>query len=181
LVLRDLYSGQNTNSDTNGGDPDQLKWNQPVAAAVRPASADQLLAALAPGGQLEILSSTKGTVQQRVALGATAVPPVIAVSANQSEVLWAGGVSFAFSPTPSLQWHRTTAAPVTVTVAPTFGQPDLQTAVVAVPGASGVQVLNGTTGKVAHSYQIPAPPSGSQIYPVGTGFLVAGPHTAVYQ
>jgi outer membrane protein assembly factor BamB len=181
LVLRDLYSGQNTNTDTNHGNPDQLKWNIPVNSAERPASADRMLSALGPGGQLQVLNSTSGKVQLRIALGASVQPPVTAVTANQSELLWIGGTTFAFTPAPSLLWKSATPGPPTVTTAPKFGQPDLSTAVVAAPGPSGVVVLDGDNGAAKHTYPVSAPPAGSQVYPLGTGFLVTGSSTVVYR
>jgi hypothetical protein len=41
--------------------------------------------------------------------------------------------------------------------------------------------LDGATGSVRRTFPIPPPPSGSRVFPLGTGFLVAGPSSRVYQ
>jgi hypothetical protein len=41
--------------------------------------------------------------------------------------------------------------------------------------------LDGFDGSVRHTYPVPAPSNSSRVFPLGTGFLVAGATTKVYQ
>jgi hypothetical protein len=59
--------------------------------------------------------------------------------------------------------------------------PELSAALVLVPTSSGVAALDGSSGQTTARYDVPAPAKGSQIFPLGNGFLVAGSSTTVYQ
>ena len=51
----------------------------------------------------------------------------------------------------------------------------------AVPSRTGVALLDPSDGAVQRRYAVTPPPAGSLVYPLGTGFLVAGPRTARYR
>jgi hypothetical protein len=59
--------------------------------------------------------------------------------------------------------------------------PPLVGAAVLAASASGVVSLDGSTGSVQHTFSVPAASSGSRVFSVGSGFLVAGSRTQVYQ
>lgn len=181
LLLRDLYAGTNTNTKTNGGNPDQIKWNAAVPATERPASADGTVSALDPGGELEVLNAGNGHATGQIALDSDAVAPVSAVAAGQSELLWTNGVSYGISDQHTLLWHASTPAPVTATTAPGFSAPDLDTALLAVALPPGIVLIDGSTGTVSRRFPVTAPPAGSLVYPFSSGFVVAGPSTTVYR
>jgi hypothetical protein len=45
----------------------------------------------------------------------------------------------------------------------------------------GITQLDGADGRARHAFSVPAPAPGSRVYPFGTGFIVAGQTTTVYQ
>jgi outer membrane protein assembly factor BamB len=194
LLLRDPTAGQNDDSSKNEGNPDQIKWNligntsTPVSAdsvtttSTPPAAGTVISAAPAGSSQLDILDATKGKTLSTLTLKAPLDSTPTASAATHAELIHTGGFTYAVSATqPDLLWSAPTIALPTVTTPDGEATPDLPGAFVAVPTTAGVDLLDGATGSVVKSYPVAAPPSGSQVYAFGTGFVVAGSSTAVYR
>jgi hypothetical protein len=179
LLLRDANAGENTDTASNKGNPDQIKWNL-IGNTMRPVSADSVVSAVEPGSdRLTVLDAAGGTVQARVPLDAPATGTPTAIETARTELLWIGGVTYAVAGTGSdLLWHATTPGPPTVTSANGSSPPDLSAARILVKTPTSVAALDPETGAVAHSYAVAA---GGLAYPYGSGFLVSGAGTVMYR
>ena len=175
--------------DPNAGDeskdPKPIKWRLDKTSTI-PVAADSFIGALDPGtGQLITYDAAKGKVAARTTLQPTptATANISQVAASQAELVWIGGTVYALDTSGTQTWSAPADALPTLTSPNTSAvTPDLGNAVVLVPTSSGVAALDGNTGKSSAQYPVPAPPKGSQIFPLGRGFLVAAPtSTAVYQ
>ena len=182
LVMRDPTTGH-SDDDKDKANPDQIKWIRLGLDAI-PASADQLVSAVDVGtGQLIVFDagSDRSTAQLTLLSGPPA--PVVATPTQQAEVLWINGTTYAVNlQSQSITWSTATQQAPTITAPGTQNSsdiPDLNSALIVAAGPSGLQALNGRTGHLARTYA--ASTSGSSAYPYGTGFVVAGASTIVYQ
>jgi hypothetical protein len=93
-------------------------------------------------------------------------------------LIWIGTHTYALSNgDTSFRWQTATTTTPTVSVTAEL----LKGPIALSTDTSGVIGIDPSTGKITARYRVPAPPVGSMIYPVGTGLLVAGPHTVVYR
>jgi hypothetical protein len=179
VLLRDGIAGSDDKSDTN---PDKLKWNS-IGDTDLPVSADAVVSTLDPTTRtLNTLNPGSGKSAGAVALAPfpTATDPIVATAASGTEVIWLGGVVYAVrTGSPAPIWAA--KAPSPPTVASTTGEdsPDLSTARVTLPTATGIRLLDGNDGHTAQSFPVTPPAPGSLVYSLGTGFLVAGPDGTV--
>jgi len=185
LLLRDAGAGR-SDAAKDRANPDQIKWNLIGTSAV-PASADTLISAVDPvARQLQVLDVAKGATRSRLQLpgGVASTGGIAALASDRAELLWIAGTTYAVGTTgAALLWTAPTSAPPTVTqvTGTASSTPDLQASSVAVAGAGGITLLDPGTGKTARSFPVAAPRSGSLVYPLGTGFVVAGAATTVYR
>jgi hypothetical protein len=188
LLLRDGSNAQN-NDDSHKANPDLITWNLAGKSWV-PASADQVISAVDPStGKLMVLDATKGTTRTSLNLsGPTAsLATLTAIDTQDLELIWIDGVTYALNQVDgSLAWSASTASPPTVTATTTDGgatvtTPDLAQSIFAAPSASGIALLDPSSGQPERTLTVPAPPAGSSVYPLGDGFVVAGSSTAVYR
>jgi outer membrane protein assembly factor BamB len=185
LLLRDASAGR-SDDEKDKANPDQIKWNLIGTSAV-PASADQLISAVDPvARQLQVLAAAKGKPLARLTLqgAVTATEGIAAVASDRAELLWIAGTTYAVDLAGStLLWTAPTPAPPTVTqpLSNPASPPELQASTVAVADSGGIALLDPGTGKPRRTFPVTVPASGSLSYPFGTGFLVAGPSTTVYQ
>lgn len=180
LLLRD---GTNSRNDSDGANPDRIKWNLIGNTAV-PVSADELVSALEPDGRLDVLDPDKGTVRSTLTLSPApaSIDGIDRLTSAEAELVHIGTTTYAIKPSGTQLWSAQTPVLPSVTApSNTTEIAYLATGVVAVPTADGLAVLDGTTGKVRTSFPVGAPPEGSRVYPLGTGFVVAGPTTTVYR
>jgi outer membrane protein assembly factor BamB len=182
LLLRDRTAGSDDKQQSEDK-KNQVLWRLKRTDTV-PVTADSVVAALDPSTrQLVTYDPTKGAVRTRVPLqpapGATA--PISQTAANDGDVIWIAGTGYALDDSGAQRWSAPLTAPPTLT-APDGSAivPDLASARVLVPTSDGVAALDGLTGKVTTRYPVPAPARGSQVFPVGSGLLVAGPSTTYY-
>ena len=182
LLMRDRSAGSDDKQQTDDK-KNQILWRLKNTSTVAVA-ADSIVAALDPTTrQLVTYEPAKGTVRAHLTLtpNPSATSPVQHVAANQAELIWIAGTAYAIDSTGTQEWSGPFAAPPTLT--PPDGSPvtpDLSSARILVPTPSGVAALDGASGKVTTQYAVPPPEPGGQVYPVGNGFLVAGPSTAYY-
>jgi PQQ-like domain len=183
LLLRDASAGRNEDTKDN---PDQIKWNLIGKTAV-PASADKLISAVEPAvGQLEVFNVAKGTTISHLDLsgGLGLNTPITAVATDSAEVIWIAGTTYAVDANGlAFLWTApTTVAPtVTASSGTQAGTPDLRSSIIAAAAPSGIAVLDPTTGEPSRVYPVAVPARGGRVYPFGTGFVVAGASTTVYQ
>lgn len=179
LLLRDAFAGYDDNSKTN---PDQIQWNHLGNADV-PVSADQLVSALSPATHaLDIFSAAKGTPIASIRLRPqpASVRNATAVDATTHEVVSIGGTIYAVNvDNHRISWVAHATGPATVVPVGGADVSSLATARVSVPSAGGIRIVDGKTGRTARTYAVPAPPHGSTVYPLGTGFLVAAADATV--
>lgn len=181
LLLRAAMTGEDDNTSTNKGNRDQIQWNL-VGNDLLPATADQIVSALSPdGAQLSVLGVDKGTTITRLPVAAHSTV-VTSVPAADGQLVRIGTTTYAVRDSDdSIAWRAVTRGPVTVTDRSGTGVPNLADAILAVPTARGVGVVDPDTGALRTGYPVGAPPAGSQAYPYGTGFVVAGTRTAYYR
>jgi hypothetical protein len=177
LFLRD---GSAATGDDNDNNADQITWNDLGDRGV-PVSADGVISALRPGGQLELYDAKHGKTtpltldpQPTSAAGATAI------SADPDEVVWLSGVTYAISPSvQAVVWHTTTAGPPTVVATDDQPTPTLSTARITAGTMPGVAIIDGTTGRVSAQFRLDRPGRSGFVYPLGSGFLTTGPSGVV--
>ena len=182
LLLRDASAGRDDDKKDN---PDQIKWNLIGKTAV-PASADKVISAVDPAtGQLEVFDAAKGSTVSHLDLagGLSANDLVAAVATDRAELIWIAGTTYAVG-VDGLAFLWTAPTTVAPTVTPTSGvaggTADLRASIIAAATPAGIGVLDPTTGEPSRTFPFGVP-TGSRVYPFGTGFVVAGPSTAVYQ
>jgi outer membrane protein assembly factor BamB len=163
----------------------QVKWRLAGVDAIPLAAEDVAMAVDPATGDLVAYDLVKGAVLQRTPLSPRPVvaAPISRLATTKAELVQIGSTTYSVDPTGShVVWTATTRGLPTVTTTQVgSGAPALVGALVLAPSASGVVSLSGTTGQVERTYPVPAPAEGSQVFPVGTGFLVAGPTTTVYR
>jgi hypothetical protein len=127
----------------------------------------------------------RGSVKSRTPLSPR---PVSSASVSQlatttAELIQIGETTYTVTPTGAeLLWTASTRGLPTVNPGGEEQQPPpLVGATVLAASASGVVSLDGSTGSVQHTFSVPAASSGSRVFPLGSGFLVAGSRTQVYQ
>jgi hypothetical protein len=177
LLLRDQTAGTDDKSTDN---PDIVKWND-LGSDLIPTSAGQTITARDPdGATLHVFDPHSGKETARLALSGdsgSTVPSGFA-SATDADLIWIGDRTYALADkAKSFAWTAPTTGVATVlggAAILTGGQ-----ALAATP--SGAVLLNGGTGTPATNYPVPPPAAGSQVFALGSGLLVAGPQTIVYQ
>jgi outer membrane protein assembly factor BamB len=182
LLLRDASAGHDDDKKDN---PDQIKWNLIGKTAV-PASADKLISAVDPtAGQLEVFDAAKGRTISHLDLpgGINSNEPIAAVPTDRAGLIWIAGRTYAVG-VDGLAFLWTAPTTVAPTVTPTSnvqgGTPELGASTIAAGDPAGIVVLDRTTGQPSATFPVGVPTS-SRVYPFGTGFVVAGPSTAVYR
>ena len=184
LLLRKATDAR-ADEGKNKTNPDQIIWNRVGLDAV-PVSADQVISATdASATTLTTFDAKKGTTIASLELSGASSPGSVAqVNTATAELVWVGGVTYAVQTSGSdFLWKATSAGAPTVTPLPGNATlpADLAQSIVLVPASDGVDALNGTTGQVKQSYPVTVPSGASSVYPVATGFVVAGPSTALYR
>lgn len=163
----------------------QVKWRLAGVDSI-PVAAETVAMAVDPAtGALVAYQLVNGAVLERTPLSPRPVvaAPIAQRATTTAELVQIGGTTYAVNPTGShLLWTATTRGlPTVSTTVVGTGAPALVGSLVLAPAASGVVSLSGTSGHIERTYPVPAPAEGSQVFPVGTGFLVAGPATSVYR
>jgi outer membrane protein assembly factor BamB len=177
LVLRDPNAG------TDSKDPKPIKWRLNKNGGI-PVAADSFVGAIDPSTrELVLYDPAKGKVTTRVALSPapTGTGPVRRLSAGQGELIWIDGTAYALDGNGAQLWSAPADNLPTVTASDTSQNPALDVSVILVPTSSGVAALDGATGAITDQYAVAAPPAGSRVFALGTGFLVAGTFTRVYR
>jgi hypothetical protein len=184
LLLRDGSKGTDDNEKTNKNNPDQIVWNSRGSDLV-PTSAGHLITARRPaGGSLQLLDAKTGKATTSLPLtgSSNGTAPTAFTSANDGDLVWIGGRTYAMMTGKStFAWSTDTRSVPTVTDANGTSSAPLQTARLAAGTSSGIEEIDGATGKARATYRASAPAAGSLVYPFGTGFLIAGPTTTLYK
>jgi len=178
LLLRDRYA---SSDDKNT----QVKWRLSDVDAI-PLAAESMALALDPStGDLVSYDLARGSVKSRTPLSPRpdSGAPISQQATTTAELIQIGGTTYTVTPTGAdLLWTASTRGLPTVSPGEEGVQPPpLAGATVLAPSASGVVSLDGRTGSVQRTFSVPAPSTGSRVFPLGTGFLVAGSRTEVYQ
>lgn len=176
LLLRDSQAKYDDKSTTN---PDQIKWND-IGSDLVPTSAGATITARDPNGAtLTSFDAKTGKATARLSLsGASGAGVGSAVtSGTDADLIWIGGHTYALRPgDTSFAWQAdTTGAPTVQSTTVLRGTAPLA------PTTSGAAALDPGKGTVTTRYPIAPPPVGSTVTPLGSGMLVAGPHTVVYR
>ena len=178
LLLRDRYA---SSDDKNT----QVKWRLSGVNSI-PLAAENTALALDPStGDLVSYDLARGSVKSRSPLSPRPVPSarVSQQATTTAELIQIGDTTYTVTPTGAeVLWTASTRGLPTVNPGEDGVQPpQLAGATVLAPSANGVVRLDGSTGTVQRTFAVPAPSSGSRVFPMGTGFLVAGSGTRVYQ
>jgi hypothetical protein len=184
LLLRNGTDARGDESK-NKTNPDQVIWNRIGLDAV-PVSADQVISATdQTASELTVFVAKRGTTVASLPLqGATSAGAVAQVNTATAELVWVGGVTYAVQTSGTdFLWKAESAGAPTVTPLPgsLTTPPDLGQSSVFVPAADGVDSLDPQTGTVKQHYSVPSPGTGSRVYPLASGFVVAGSATALYR
>jgi outer membrane protein assembly factor BamB len=174
LFLRDGVNGRGDDSKPNA---DLIKWMD-KGDGDAPVSADQLISAVNPTTHaLDVLAQDTGKPLRQVAL--TPLPAdltgIVAVATTTDEVVWASGYTYAIRPDADApEWTTPTQGPPSIVSTTDQDTAALATARISVVTPTGIGVLDGNDGKVLQEFSVPQPASDSTVYPLGTGFLIAG-------
>lgn len=184
LLLRDGTQAR-ADESKNKTNPDQITWNRVGLDAV-PVSADQVISASDPSAStLTTFDAKKGSTLASLQLSGSSSPGAVAqINTATAELVWIGGVTYAIQTSGSdFLWKAPSTGAPTVTPLPGSATlpPDLAQSTVLVASTDGVDALDGQTGTVKHKYAVAVPAAGSSAYPVSSGFVVAGPSTALYR
>lgn len=179
LLLRDPMASDNSDSSKNKGNPNQIIWNL-IGNDSIPVSADNVISAVTRGSDklttFSPAAADHGRTLATLPLTAPASGGAEAVATANAELVRLDGTTYLINDKgTSVRWHAATDA--LPTVASGASLPDVE---MVVPTSTGVALLDPHTGKVAKTFAIPAPASGSRVYAFGTGFVVAGARTVVY-
>jgi hypothetical protein len=162
------------------------KWNITLNEAAVPIAAHAIVATVNPNtGMLTRYSVDKGAVlTQRPFADPTGLTAALAAipraltsvegigsAAQGIEFVWAGQL-YSLSAKEVIEWHGTAAGPPTL-ISDTF---------VATSNGTGIDLRATTTGQLQRTVSLSPVPSGTvTAYPVGTGLLIAGTTTEMYQ
>jgi PQQ-like domain len=177
LLLRDQTAGTDDKSTDN---PDVVKWNH-LGSDLIPTSAGLTVTARdADGATLHVFDPESGKQTAQLALsgdsGSSA--PFGFASATDADLIWIGARTYALaSKGTSFAWTAPTTGVPTVADSAAVLSGDHAFA----PTSSGAVLLNGSTGSPTTRYPIAPPASGSRVFALGTGLLVAGPRTVAYR
>jgi hypothetical protein len=180
LLLRDPITGTDDNVDKDN--PNRIEWNL-IGNTMTPVSADGVISAVnAAGTTLTTLDVKHGKKIAALPLPGSqdAGTPAAAITAAQvgkDELIHLGGITYAIDAgAKKIRWHRVTAALPVADQVPGAGSLRLSA-----PTSGGIVQLDSSDGRVRGSFDVTPPDAGSQVYPLGAGFLVAGPRTVVYR
>jgi hypothetical protein len=181
LLLREATTGTDDNSSTNHKNPDQIVWNLRNSDLVPMLAGRQIGARDPTTARLTLLDAKTGKTKAQLALtGAGGAAPPTFTSTLDADLIWAGRTYALKSEATAFAWQADTAYLPTVTNADTSAG-NLDAARLAAPTSTGIAELNPSNGHTKHAFPVTAPPPGSRVYPFGTGFIVAGQTTTVYQ
>ncbi|HEY3738018.1 MAG TPA: hypothetical protein VGL26_11305 [Jatrophihabitans sp.] len=175
LFLRNAYNGQDTSKSEN---PDMITWSL-MGSTLMPVAADtQIVASSAK--HLAVLGSKSGKTVATTDLtdpGQTAD----AVEISSTELVWTGGRTYSISGNTE-DWDTAMRALPTIS-GKDGADPAIDSGVFAVPGKSGIDLLDLVEGTVKRSVTVNGGtiPDGARAWPYGTGFLVAGEQTSVWR
>jgi hypothetical protein len=177
LVLRDATLGYDDTDHPKN--PDRIIWNKRGNSDL-PVTADSPIWALNPSTRaLDTYDATKGSPGGSITLAPAppSVAPITATVTSSGEVVTIGGRTYALAGR-RVDWSAATAQPPTVVATDESDPPTLASSRLTVPAASGIQTLRPATGRVLHTYPVPAGDA-TVVWPLGTGFLVASPSATV--
>lgn len=184
LLLRNGTNGYDDNSKTNKNDPDQIIWNKLDNDLVPTLAGHQIAARQPAGGALQLLDAKNGKFGPRLALSGPSDSSArsAVTSPRDADLIWIGGRTYALpTGTSAFSWQADTLSVPTLIDSAGGATPVLHDAQLAVPTSSGVALLDTADGTPAQGFAVAAPPAGSLVYPLGSGFVVAGSSTAVYR
>jgi outer membrane protein assembly factor BamB len=177
LVLRHPSAG------TDSKDPKPIKWRLNDNSGI-PVAAGSFVGAIDPSThELVVYDAGKGKVTARQTLSPppTGAAPARSLIAGQGELVWIGGTAYALDSSGAELWSAPAQNLPTVTADSTDPNPDLDGAAILAPTSTGVAALDGATGAITAQYAVAAPPAGSRVFAMGSGFLVAGSFTRAYR
>lgn len=165
LLLRPTVDPSGDPPSTN---PNRIIWNDIGNRDVPISAGDEITAGNPSTGDLDVLGASKGAPEGSVGLGVArgAFRSARPVPLDGGDLLlWVSGrTSYVRGTDVTPAWSFASSGP------PTVGGDGP----VVVPGPRAIHLLQQTTGRIVHSYGIsPSPPSGSSVYRLGSGFLVA--------
>ncbi|GAB2487863.1 PQQ-binding-like beta-propeller repeat protein [Jatrophihabitans fulvus] len=183
LLLRNGYDGRDEgDSEQSKANPDRITWNL-LGVTATPVSADGLVSAVS-GRTLTHYDQDTGTVDARTTLAAAPTSPPTAVGIGNLEIVDVDGTVYGVTAgTATPTWRASSATAPTVVGPVAAEQPTPTTARLTVtdgPDNTDVRSLDPATGAGAGTTALPAAPAaGALVYPLGTGYLVAGPDRTI--
>jgi outer membrane protein assembly factor BamB len=173
LLLRNPTDARGDDSKPNA---DLIKWNRFGDDSV-PVSADQVITSVGPLGRtLYVHDATSGDRLHQLKLHPvrSALGGVSATATDGAEIVWLSGVTYAVRADRATPvWRSDTLAAPTVISAENATSIALSSARITAVTSAGVAILDGSTGTVAQTVQLPGAAAGVPVVPLGAGFLVA--------
>jgi hypothetical protein len=165
-------------NDAYPRNPDRIKWNL-LGSRLTPVDAGQSVAARDSSGVLHLLSEDKG--KQYGSFRTTGpTDPFAVTEATDADLIWIGGRTYALrTGADGPAWSQRTGS-VPTTVGGDGFATTLDESRLPVPIGSGITQLDPKTGRPTRTFDVGAQPTGSLVYPLGAGFLVAGSRTTVF-
>ncbi len=183
LLLREATTGTDDDSSTNHNNPDQIVWNLRNNDLVPTLAGRQIGARDPATGRLTLLDAKTGKSKGQLALAApTAGVAATFTSVLDGDVIWSGGRTYALkTDATAFAWQADTTYLPTAINSDGSSPGNLAAARLAAPTSTGIAELDGSNGHVKQSFSVSAPRPGDLVFPFGTGYVVAGQTTTVYQ
>lgn len=184
LLLRDGTKVTDDDDKSNKNNPDQIAWNLRGSDLI-PTSAGRVITARNPaGGSLTVFDVKTGKTAASLPLTGSSggSAPTTFTSALDADLISVGGRTYAVeSGKTAFTWQAATTTGATITATSANSSPSLTSGRIAAGVPTGIAELDGKTGQAGTTHPVGAPSGTSLVYPYGTGFLIAGPTTTVYQ
>jgi hypothetical protein len=175
LVLREPYTSDDNNDKKN---PDKIKWMLKGSKLV-PLSSDSQVLASDPVTDRVLVLADKGAKTATVAISGvddnTRTQPV-----GSTELIWAAGTTYAVQGSTIMWKARTSGLPTVTDLDAADADLANTSTVLAVPSASGADLLTAATGRISRTVTLPTPKSDARVFPYGGGLIVTGTNGAVF-
>lgn len=187
LLLRDPNQGHDDKSDSKN--PDRVIWNH-LGNADLPVSADSVIGAWNPVTRSLDLFAATGGAAHALTLQPTpsGLPALLApgglgtAGTDTAQLIHLGTRTYQVLATdPSvLAWTAATGGVPTITTPAVLGSTVPGVIIAARGPGGGIVLLDDASGQVTRTYPVEVA-AGSQVYPLGSGFVAAGSTTTVFR
>jgi hypothetical protein len=172
LLLRDALAGQDSSKTDN---PDIITWNLLGSTMTPVAAGAQIIAR--EGDRLVMLNPKDGKTVGHIDLadpGATTT----SLELGTTELVWSGAITYSITNNAE-DWDAPMSAVPTASTSDGT-EPGVGNGIFAVPGKTGVDLIDTTDGRTTRTVPLASIPTGASAWPYGHGFVLAGTSTSIW-